>query len=79
MEANPFIGLTAAQLATLQTEWLACLSAIATAHQSYQIAGRSYTRANLPEVTKVLGQIGFAIQATDGTLIRFTRADMSNR
>lgn len=72
-----FVGLPAATLATMLTEWQACLSAIATAHQSYSLAGRTFTRANLAEVSKMVAEINHAIQRGSNQLIRTTYADMS--
>jgi hypothetical protein len=62
-----FYALTAAQLTTLQTEYLACLSAIASAGQSYTIAGRQFNRANLAEVSQTLGDINDALARSNGT------------
>lgn len=73
-----FVGLDSATLATMKTEWLACLSAIATAHQSYTIAGRTFTRANLTEVSRMVREITYAQELAGGDAVRFTRADMSN-
>ena len=52
-----FYDLTAAELATLRTEYLACLSAIAVAGQSYTIGGRQFNRANLKEVKDTLAEV----------------------
>lgn len=73
-----FVGLDAATLATMRTEWLACLTAIATAHQAYQIGGRNFTRANLKEVRDTLGEINYAYSILTGTRLTETYADMSN-
>lgn len=73
-----FVNLDAATLATMKTEWLACLSAIATAHQSYSIAGRTFTRANLKEVSNMLGEISYAQKLLSGESVRTVYADMSN-
>ncbi len=62
-----FYGLTAAQLTTLQTDFLACLTAIAVAGQSYTIAGRQFNRANLPEVRETLAEINAALTRANGT------------
>jgi hypothetical protein len=62
-----FYALTAAQLTTLQTEYLACLSAIAVAGQSYTIAGRQFNRANLAEVAQTLGDVNDALARLNGT------------
>lgn len=72
-----FYGLTVAQLTTMQTEWLACLSAIATAGQSYTIAGRQFNRANLAEVSQTLGDINDALARAQGTRTTQTFANFS--
>ena len=72
-----FYGLTAAQLTTMQTEWLACLSSIATAGQSYTIAGRQFNRANLAEVSQTLGDINDALARAQGTRTTQTFANFS--
>jgi hypothetical protein len=72
-----FYGLTAAQLTTMQTEWLACLSAIATAGQSYTIAGRQFNRANLAEVSQTIGDINDALARAQGTRTTQTFANFS--
>lgn len=60
------------------TEWQTCLSAIATAHQSYSIAGRTFTRANLSEVSDMVAELSYASNIKAGTLKRRTYADMAN-
>lgn len=71
-----FVGLTAAELATMKTEWMACLSAIASAHQSYSIAGRQITRANLAEVKSTIAEITYAQSLLSGTRQKWTYGDM---
>ena len=61
----------------MQAAWLACLNTIAVGQQSYNIAGRSFTRANLAEVSDVLGEISFALKLNSGGLQRTVYADMS--
>ena len=72
-----FYALTAAQLTTLQTDYLACLSAIAVAGQSYTIAGRQFNRANLAEVSQTLGDINDALARAQGTRTTQTFANFS--
>jgi bifunctional pyridoxal-dependent enzyme with beta-cystathionase and maltose regulon repressor activities len=62
-----FYGLDAATLATLKTNWLACVNAIAVAGQSYSISGRTFTRANLAEASQMLAEVQAAIDRLDGT------------
>ena len=62
-----FFGLPLATLQTMQTQWLACLTGIATAGQSYQIAGRQFTRADLAEVKDTIAELQAAIDRASGT------------
>jgi hypothetical protein len=78
MIAATFVGLTSAQLATLQTETLAAISGILGGAQSYSMAGRSFTKADLGQLRTTLQEINYAIQHTDGTLVRNVHNDMSN-
>lgn len=63
---NAFIGLPLATLQSLQTAYVACLTAIAS-NQSYALNGRSLTRANLGEVQTALANINAAIALASGT------------
>jgi hypothetical protein len=69
--SNPFLGLTAGQLSSLQTAYLDCVTALA-ANQSYSLNGRSLTRANLSEVTRTLGLINAAVAYTAKTTDQVT-------
>lgn len=73
-----FTHLPLSVLTTMQAEWSACLTAIAVGHQSYSIAGRSFTRANLSEVSDMVGEVAYALALKNGTAQRVTYADMSN-
>ncbi len=66
--------LPLATLQQLQTDYSACLTAIAVAGQSYTIGGRQYNRANLPEVRATLAEITAAIARNQGTRITQTFA-----
>jgi hypothetical protein len=68
---NPFIGLDAATLTTLKSEAVACLSAILK-NQSYSLNGRNLTRANLNDVTTMLGQLQGALDVANGTTAQTT-------
>ena len=59
---STFFGLPLATLQSLQAKYIACLEAIAVAGASYSIAGRSFTRANLTEVSNIIGQLQSAIE-----------------
>lgn len=73
-----FYGLDATTLASLQSEYTACLRAIAVAGQSYTIAGRQFNRANLAEVSRTLAEINAAIARANGTAITQTFARFRN-
>lgn len=73
--ANPFYNLTSLELSSLRTKYLACLEAIATAGQSYSIDGRSFTRADLDKVKKIIEEIGAAQQKQSGKTSRRTFTD----
>jgi hypothetical protein len=57
-----YVGLPLATLLDLQTRYVEAAQAIAGG-QSYTIAGRSLTRANLTEVSEALQAIAFAINS----------------
>jgi hypothetical protein len=65
-----FFGLPLAQLISLQAQFLACLEAIAVAGASYSIAGRSFTRANLTEVSQTIKELQAAIDNARGTRVK---------
>ena len=77
MIVGKFIHLDLATLQIMQSKWNAALSAIATANQSYSIAGRSFTRANLAEVSEMVAEVAYAIKLLSGSVVRITYADMS--
>jgi hypothetical protein len=76
--SGAFFGLDAATLATLQSEFTACVRAIAVAGQSYTIAGRQFNRANLPEVTRTLAEINAALARVNNTTPTQTYARFSD-
>ena len=66
-----FSGLTLAELTTLRTNALTALNAIlAGGGQSYSMMGRSFTRANLSELARVITAITEAIDLQAGTQTR---------
>ena len=68
-----FFGLPLATLQELQTDFTACLKAIAVAGASYSIAGRSFTRANLAEVAHTIKELQAAIENQSGSRVtRYT-------
>lgn len=72
-----FIHIPLATLTTMLADWQACLTAIATAHQQYSIAGRTFTRANLIEVSEMVGEISYAKALAEGSITRTTYSDFS--
>lgn len=77
MISGKFTFLDLASLQAMQVDWMACLKAIAVANQSYSIAGRSFTRAQLSEVSDTLAEIAFAIAVKTGTTQRVVYPDFS--
>lgn len=70
-----FFGLDLATLQSLQTQFTQCLIGIATAGQSYQIAGRQFTRADLAEVKDTIAELQAAIERAQGTRMTQTLAN----
>jgi hypothetical protein len=68
--SKSYFGLPLATLQSLQTQFIACLEAIAVAGASYSIAGRSFTRANLGEVAQTIKELQAAIDAARGTRVK---------
>ncbi len=64
-----FYGLDLATLTQLKTDYVTCLSAIAVAGQSYSISGRTFTRANLAEVSQLVAEVQAAIERLNGTRV----------
>lgn len=60
------------------TDWKNCLTAIATAGQSYSISGRTFTRANIAEVAQMVMEITAAINYNSGTRTTQVYARMNN-
>ena len=70
MSLAAFVHLDVSTLQTMQSEYTTAISAVAAAGQSYSISGRSFTRANLPELTKTLADINRAINHANGADIK---------
>lgn len=70
-----FFGIDAATLQSMKADWIACLHGIAAAGQSYQIAGRQFTRADLAEVKDTIAEIQAAIERASGTRVTQTYAN----
>jgi len=77
MVTGKYIHLSSATLATMLTN-LTTAHAAALAGQSYSIAGRQLTRANLAEISNELAEVSYAQSFQSGTVKRVTYADMSN-
>jgi len=65
-----FFGLHLATLQELLIDFTACLKAIAVAGASYSIAGRSFTRANLAEVSDTIKELQAAIDDSRGLRVK---------
>jgi hypothetical protein len=76
---STFFGLPLATLQNLQEKYIACLEAIAVAGASYSIAGRSFTRANLTEVSNIVGQLQSAIEYASGSRVKRTVSAFSTQ
>jgi hypothetical protein len=68
--SKSYFGLPLATLTSLQTQFIACLEAIAVAGASYSIAGRSFTRANLGEVAQTIKELQAAIDNARGARVK---------
>ncbi len=74
LDDNPFIGLLLPDLQDLQGKYIQVLKDIAAAGQSYSFPGRSFTRANIPEVRSILTDLRAAIRVANGTGKQFANA-----
>lgn len=72
-----FVNLDAATLTTMLAQWQTCLTAISIGHQSYSFAGRTFTRAQLAEVSKMVAELSFALRVNNGGLQCTVYSDMS--
>lgn len=62
-----FFGLDSATLSSLLTAYTTALTAVATTGQSYSIAGRAFTRADLPQIRQTIAEIVAAQNRAAGT------------
>lgn len=69
-----FFGLPYTTLQTLMASYVQALTDIATVGQSHAITGRSYTFANLAEINHTIQELQAAINQSNGTRVRRTRA-----
>ena len=72
-----FFGLSNSFLTPLLTNYQNCLTAIATAGQNYSIAGRTFTRANIAQVSQMIAEIQAAIDRNNGARVTETYARFS--
>lgn len=72
-----FVGMASADLATMKTSLQAAYTAVLLG-QSYSIAGRSLSRADLRAISDDLAEVTYAQGAASGDVQRVVYADMSN-
>jgi len=72
-----FFGLPSATLTTIQNNYIAVLTGISTAGQSYSLGGRMFTRANIAEVRQTLLEVQRAIDRANGVSKSFTYGNMN--
>ena len=65
-------------LLTIKTQLMQALSAVLIAGQSYSVAGKSFTKADLKVLSEMLGSVNAAIAVKQGNIERFVYADMSD-
>lgn len=73
---NPYLGLTAAELATQRSATIAAILACKQAGESYSISGRSTAR-NIKDLQQDLFWINEASGINSGTRVDTTYADFS--
>ena len=72
-----FFGLPVTTLTTMLNNYIAVLTGISTAGQSYTLGGRTFNRANLVEVRNTIQELQRAINRANGTSLSFTFANMN--
>jgi hypothetical protein len=78
MVTGKFVALDVGTLTTMLQQWQQCLTAIAL-NQSYSIAGRSYTRADLESASEMVSELSYALKRNNGGLVNVVYSDMSCR
>lgn len=63
---SAFYGLPIGTLQTLQSQYVDCISAIATVGKAYTVGNRSYTLADASEVRQILSDLNAAISKYNG-------------
>lgn len=76
-QAFDFSGLTADELTTLRTNALAGLNVILNLGQSYTMMGRSFSKANISELSQVIAAINSALEMVNGQRVRFGYANVN--
>lgn len=71
-----FVALDVNTLTVMLSQWQNCLTKISTL-QVYSMAGRTFTYAQLAEVSEMIAEISFALKLNSGRLVRTTYSDMS--
>lgn len=77
MVTGKFVALDVATLRLMLQQWQQCLMAISTGHQQYSMAGRSFTRADLEQVSDMVAELAYALKLNSGGLKRTVYADLS--
>lgn len=77
ISVSDFYGLTSAELLSLRADILAAIHSILVLAQSYSIAGRSYNKASLSELRKMLSAVNFAVALQTQPAGGFVYADLS--
>jgi hypothetical protein len=76
MVTGKFVAVDVPTLTLMLQQWQQCLTAIAL-NQSYSIAGRSYTRADLEAASEMVSELSYALELKKGNLVRVVYSDMS--
>jgi hypothetical protein len=64
---NPFSGYTLTELATLQAQLKQALADVLKGGKSYSFPGRSFTRADIPDIMQMQRFANAALAALTGT------------
>jgi len=78
MPKGSFVGLDLPTLQSLRSQYTDCVGRIAAAGQSYTVAGRTFTRADLSEVKDTLAELTYAIRLVSKTGARRVKLNFTN-
>lgn len=67
ISVNPFVGISAGQLALIQVNYIQAVIDIATTGSSYSVPGRTFTAASLDDIKDTLAEIAAAISYASGS------------